>query len=105
MKVYEMRKNVIKITDKSFDKNSRARVIDAISLALFLLFLAWLASMMVVASLSVSHALHHGMLLVGISSLVLSLLLEIYAGSDNAQLHKLDPDRFQIEAMVAPESQ
>ena len=42
------------IDGKYFEKNSRARLIGAVLLALFLLLMVWLASLAVVASLSVA---------------------------------------------------
>lgn len=58
----------MKIDRKYVDKNSRARLIGAVSLALFLLLMVWLASLVVVASLSVAQAPSHAILLVGIAS-------------------------------------
>lgn len=49
----------MKIEHKYSEKSSRARVIVALSLTLFLLFLVWLASLMVIASLSVARGSHH----------------------------------------------
>lgn len=59
----------MKIEANYFEMSSRARVIVAVSLTLFLLFLVWLASLMVIASLSVARGSQHEMLFVGIASL------------------------------------